>query len=162
MNTGASEATGELLLFLHADTVLDRAGYCQMKASMREGSWVGGAFSLRIVSPQKSLRLISHLANFRARALKLAYGDQAIFVTAKTFNQLDGFQPLPICEDLDFYKRLQSEGKVLLLRHKANTSARRWEHDGVFFCTLRNTLIAGAFLLGCSPRILSRWYPPRR
>ena len=162
MNTGAQKAQGDILLFLHADTILDPAGYCKMKAVMGEGGWVGGAYSLKIVSPQKSLRLISHLANFRARALNMAYGDQAIFVSVKAFNKLDGFQPLPICEDLDFYKRLKSEGRVLVLRHKANTSARRWEHDGVFFCTLRNTLIAGAFLLGFSPRILSRWYPPRR
>ncbi len=162
MNNGAKKAQGDILLFLHADTILDRAGYCKMKSLMREGNLVGGAYSLKIASTQKSLRLISHLANFRARALNMAYGDQAIFVTVETFNKLDGFQPLPICEDLDFYKRLKSEGRVLILRHKANTSARRWEYDGVIYCTLRNTLIAGAFLLGCSPRILSRWYPTRR
>ncbi|QPJ62868.1 MAG: glycosyltransferase family 2 protein [Candidatus Nitronauta litoralis] len=162
MNSGAQKAQGDILLFLHADTILDRAGYCKMKSIMSEGTLVGGAYSLNISSPQKSLRLISHFANFRARTFNMAYGDQAIFVTVETFNKLNGFQPLPICEDLDFYKRLKSQGKVSILRHKANTSSRRWDYDGVFFCTLRNTLIAGAFLLGCSPRILSRWYPSRR
>lgn len=162
MNNGATRATGELLLFLHADTLLEPAGFSKMKAAMNDGPWVGGAYSLKIISPQRSLRLISHLANLRSRTLNLAYGDQAFFVRTDTFRRLDGFQQLPICEDLDFFRRLKSEGSVLLLRHKANTSARRWEHDGVLYCTVRNSLIASAFLLGCSPKVLCRWYPPRR
>lgn len=162
MNAGAEQARGDLLVFLHADTSLDPDGYKKMKQSMADETRVGGAFSLNIASPAKSLRLISRLANLRARTLKLVYGDQAFFVRAETFSRLGGFQALPICEDLDFFLRLKSQGGVLILPHKAHTSARRWEIDGVFYCTLRNSVIAGAFLLGFPPRLLSKWYTVRR
>ncbi len=158
MNAGARLAKGDLLLFLHADTTLDPVGYLKMKETMRTGNWVGGAYSLNIASTAKSLKLISRLANLRARTLKLVYGDQAFFVKTDTFSQLGGFHPLPICEDLDFFLRLRRKGDVLILPNKAHTSPRRWENDGVVYCTFRNSIIAGAFLLGCPPRLLSKWY----
>lgn len=162
MNAGAEQARGDLLMFLHADTSLDPAGYAMMKQFMADGSRVGGAFSLDIASTAKSLKLVSRMANLRARTLKLAYGDQAFFVRADVFSRLGGFQTIPICEDLDFFRRLRKQGQVLILPHKASTSARRWEREGVFYCTLRNSLIASAFLLGCPPRLLSKWYPVKR
>ena len=105
-----------------------------------------------------SLKLISTLATWRSKYLNLVYGDQAIFVRADIFRELGGFSPLPICEDLEFFRRLSRYGKVILLEEKAHTSARRWMAEGVLFTALRNITIATLFLLGFPPRILSKWY----
>jgi rSAM/selenodomain-associated transferase 2 len=158
MNVGAREATGDLLLFIHADSRVNPESYHRMIETMRSSDLVGGAFSLTIESEKISLKLISRLATLRARHLNLVYGDQSIFVRADVFRKLDGYSPLPICEDLDFFRRLSQRGQVTLLKEKAYTSARRWMSEGIPFTTLRNIIIATLFLIGFPPRILSRWY----
>ena len=162
MNAGAGEARGEVLLFLHADSRVSAAGLAALRRALESGPWLGGAFHLKIDSPRTCLQWISRLANLRSRWLHLVYGDQAMFVRARVFEELGGFASLPICEDLEFYRRLKRRGPVLLLREETLTSPRRWNADGVAYTTFRNAVIASAFLLGFSPRILSRWYPPRR
>lgn len=162
MNAAAEEARGDLLLFLHADSYVDPKGYQKMVDTMIQGSYIGGAFSLQIDSSLPALKRIARCANWRSRYLNLVYGDQGIFVRKKTFNELKGFSPLPICEDVDFFRRLKKRGPVILLREKAFTSPRRWLAEGVGFTTLRNIAIVSLFLIGFSPAALSRWYPPKR
>lgn len=162
MNAAAAEAKGDLLLFLHADSYIDSSGWQAMTTAMMQGSWLGGAFSLHIDSPKSSLKRISRWANLRSRALNLVYGDQSIFVRREVFQKLNGFAPLPICEDLDFYRRLSKLGPVVLLKAKSYTSPRRWLAEGVRFTTFRNIAIASLFVIGFSPKTLSRWYPPKR
>ncbi|MBI4389016.1 MAG: TIGR04283 family arsenosugar biosynthesis glycosyltransferase [Nitrospinae bacterium] len=158
MNAAAQAAAGDALVFLHADSAVEPAGYAKMVEALRRGNIVGGAFSLRIESDKLSLNLISILATWRAKRLHLAYGDQAIFVRRDVFGRIGGFSPLPICEDLDFFRKLRKEGGVVILDEKAVTSPRRWQKEGVFLTTFRNAIIAGLFLLGCPPKFLSKWY----
>ena len=158
MNAGAKEATGDLLLFLHADSRLSPESFSKMTEKMLSGEPAGGAFSLAIESEKISLKLISTLASWRSKYLNLVYGDQAIFVRADMFRELGGFAPLPICEDLEFFRRLSRQGEVILLKEKAHTSARRWTTEGILFTTLRNMAIATLFLLGFPPQTLSKWY----
>lgn len=162
MNAAAAEARGDVLLFLHADSYVDPPGYRKMIDAMAGGRYLGGAFSLQIDSHLPALKRISRCANWRSRYLNLVYGDQGIFVRREAFHELKGFTPLPICEDLDFFRRLKKKGPVLLLKEKAFTSPRRWLAEGVGFTTLRNIAIASLFLAGFSPATLSRWYPPKR
>jgi rSAM/selenodomain-associated transferase 2 len=162
MNAAAVNAKGDLLLFLHADSHVDPQGYQKMIETMTKGPWLGGAFSLQIDSPLPALKRISRWANWRSRYLNLVYGDQAIFVRREVFHELKGFTLLPICEDIDFFRRLSKKGPVVLLEEKAFTSPRRWLAEGVRFTTLRNIAIASLFLIGFSPATLSRWYPPKR
>ena len=162
MNAAAGEAQGDLLLFLHADSHIDSLGYRKMTEAMSDSRTLGGAFSLEIDSPLPALKRVSRWANMRSRYLNLVYGDQGFFVRAQVFLELKGFQPLPICEDLEFYRRLKKKGPVVLLREKAYTSPRRWLAEGTRFTTFRNTAIASLFLMGFSPALLSRWYPPKR
>jgi rSAM/selenodomain-associated transferase 2 len=158
MNAGANEATGDILLFLHADNRLEPESYGKMLECMSNPKWVGGAFTLSIESAKWSLKLITQLANIRSKYFGLAYGDQGFFVRKEVFKDLHGFSPIPICEDLDFYRRMKARGPVILLKEKAYTSPRRWTQEGIFFTTARNIIIAGLFRLGFPPRILTKWY----
>ena len=158
MNVGADEATGDILLFLHADSRIEPESYRKMLQCMQNPKWIGGAFTLCIESGKWSLKLIALLANIRSKYFGIAYGDQGFFVRKEVFKDMNGFSPLPICEDLDFYHRLRKKGPVILLKEKAHTSPRRWIKEGILFTTARNTLIAVLFGLGFPPHILTKWY----
>jgi len=158
MNVGADEATGNILLFLHADSRIEPESYRKMQQCMQNPKWIGGAFTLCIESGKWSLKLIALLANIRSKYFGLAYGDQGFFVRKEVFKDMNGFSPLPICEDLDFYHRLRKKGPVILLKEKAHTSPRRWIKEGILFTTARNTLIAVLFGLGFPPHMLTKWY----
>ena len=158
MNAGAKKATGNILLFMHADSKLTWQSFKRMKKAMMSITTAGGAFSLQIESEKTSLKAISLLATWRAKYLNLVYGDQAIFVRADIYQKMSGFSPLPICEDLDFFRRLSQEGNVILLKEKTHTSARRWKAEGILYTTLRNITIGTLFLIGFSPQTLSKWY----
>ena len=158
MNAGANEATGDLLLFLHADSRIEPESYRKMLEYMKNPKWIGGAFTLCIESGKWSLKLIALLANIRSKYFGVAYGDQGFFVRKEVFKDMNGFSPIPICEDLDFYYRLRKKGSVILLKEKAHTSQRRWTNEGIFFTTVRNFIIAVLFGLGFPPHILTKWY----
>ena len=158
MNAGAAVATGDILLFLHADSRLEKKSYQTMLKAMANPKWLGGAFTLSIESDKWSLKLITLLANIRSKYFGLAYGDQGFFVRKEVFRNMKGFPLIPICEDLDFYRRLRKEGPVILLKEKAHTSPRRWVQEGIFFTTARNIVIAVLFGLGFPPHILTKWY----
>ena len=158
MNAGAQVATGELLLFLHADSYIKGASYQKMLAAMKKTDVLGGAFSLLIDSDRRALQIINQFANIRSKYLGRAYGDQAFFVKKNVFQKMKGFTEFPICEDLDFYKRLKFLGPVVLLKEEVLTSPRRWINEGIWFTTIRNIVIATLFELGFPPRILTKWY----
>ena len=158
MNVGADEATGDILLFLHADSRIEPESYRKMQQCMQNPKWIGGAFTLCIESGKWSLKLIALLANIRSKYFGVAYGDQGFFVRKEVFKDMNGFSPIPICEDLDFYYRLRKKGSVILLKEKAHTSPRRWINEGIFFTTVRNFIIAVLFGLGFPPHILTKWY----
>ena len=158
MNAAADEATGDLLLFLHADSRLEPESYKKMLEFMNNWKWIGGAFTLCIESDKWSMNLITLLANIRSKYFGLAYGDQGFFVRKEVFKSMEGFSPIPICEDIDFYRRLRKKGSVILLKEKAHTSPRRWVKEGVVFTTARNIFIAILFGIGFPPRTLTKWY----
>ena len=158
MNTGARIATGDIFLFLHADSRIDPNSYEKMLFSMTHSEKIGGAFSLYIDSEKRNLRLIAWLANIRSKYLGMTYGDQAFFVSNQIFKKMNGFSEFPICEDIDFFKRLRKLGSVILLNEKVFTSPRRWNKEGVWFTTFRNILIAILFELRFPPSTLTKWY----
>ncbi|MBE9166208.1 TIGR04283 family arsenosugar biosynthesis glycosyltransferase [Pleurocapsales cyanobacterium LEGE 06147] len=164
MNVGALAATGEILLFLHADTRLPaefdrmvRTALNPPKQGNRKAP-VAGAFALQIDAPLRSLRLIEWGVNWRSRFLQMPYGDQAIFLKAKTFHQIGGFEELPIMEDFELMRRLRSMGHIALIPIPVVTSARRWLKKGIIQTTLINQIIIFAYFLGVSPQRLVRWY----
>jgi rSAM/selenodomain-associated transferase 2 len=164
MNAGAAAATGEILLFLHADTRLppdfDRIIRTALETPLEgsENGVVAGAFALQIDSPLRSLRAIEWGVSCRSRFLQMPYGDQAIFLTAKTFHQIGGFAELPIMEDFDLIARLKNLGKIAIVSEPVVTSPRRWLKKGVIQTTLMNQIIILGYVLGVSPDRLARWY----
>jgi uncharacterized protein len=164
MNAGAKAATGEILLFLHADTLLplgfDRLVREALQPSLTQEtrSPVAGAFALKIDSDRPSLRSIEWLVNWRSRWRQMPYGDQAIFLTAATFWEIDGFPEQPIMEDFELIRRLQRQGKIEIVPIPAITSARRWLKLGIWKTTFINQSIVIAYLLGVSPARLAAWY----
>jgi uncharacterized protein len=167
MNVGAKAATGEILLFLHADTVLP-LGFEQMVRSTLQpplGEYktppVAGAFTLQIDHSMPSLRWIERLVAWRSKWRQMPYGDQAIFLTAETFRQVGGFVEMPIMEDFELIKRLQPLGRIEILAASVLTSARRWLQRGVWQTTLINQAIIIGYSIGISPTRLATWYRHR-
>ncbi|MBF2021868.1 MAG: TIGR04283 family arsenosugar biosynthesis glycosyltransferase [Hydrococcus sp. C42_A2020_068] len=158
MNLGAAAATGNILLFLHADTHLP-TGYSEIiQETLSRPQTVAGAFELAIDSQEKSLRLVERVVNLRARFCSLPYGDQAIFLKASIFREIGGFPDLPIMEDFEFIQCLKKRGKITIAPAKVITSSRRWQKLGIFKTTLINQLIILGYYLGISPKKLARLY----
>lgn len=158
MNEGARLASGEILLFLHADTLLPPCWKLQVARAMASPRIVGGAFRLSIDSDLPGLRTIERLANFRSCRLRIPYGDQAIFVRKKTFQKMGGFPPVPILEDLEFMRELRKEGRLRVVPASVLTSSRRWRERGVIRTTLVNQLILLAHWLKTPPHDLLKVY----
>jgi rSAM/selenodomain-associated transferase 2 len=130
MNAGASHTTGDILLFLHADTELpenaDRLVLDGLAASGR--GW--GRFDVTIVGSSRLLKLIAHMMNWRSRMTGIATGDQAIFVTSALFQHVGGYPEIRLMEDVAFTQTLQRHGKPLELTARVRTSGRRWDKHG--------------------------------
>jgi len=162
MNCGAAAASGNVLLFLHADTLLpplfDRL-VCEALACPEV---VAGAFELRIDAPASSLRWIERLANWRSRRLQMPYGDQALFVRTEYFHAVGGFPELPIMEDFELMRRLRRCGRIKIVREPVLTSGRRWMEEGILRTTLANQLAILAYLVGTEPARISSLYHRQR
>lgn len=158
LNAGAALASGEILFFLHADTLPPAGFAAEIRRVLATPGVIAGAFRLGIAGERPALRFIEFGANLRARLFGLSYGDQGLFLRAADFRNLDGFRELPLCEDAELMRRLRRLGKVRLARTAVRTSARRWFRLGILRTTWRNQLVLLGFLLGVSPDRLGRWY----
>lgn len=163
MNAGASVARGSILIFLHADTVLPKDAFEDIAAALNLHNYDAGAFDLGIDSGRFMFRVIEKMVSFRSRLLRMPYGDQVIFVKKETFKKLGGFKDIAIMEDVDFIRRLKRTGyRMCVLPQKVLTSPRKWEREGIIYCTLRNWLLISLYLAGVSPDILVKMYYKHR
>ncbi|MCL5289033.1 MAG: TIGR04283 family arsenosugar biosynthesis glycosyltransferase [Acidobacteria bacterium] len=160
MNLGARLATGEVLLFLHADTRLHADSLATLRCALDDPRVAGGTFTLRFDADRRLLRFYSFCSRFRFRLFH--YGDQGIFVRRSVFERLRGFADIPLMEDLDFLGRLRKSGRVALLPLPVTTSARRFEEHGVLRQQLLNTALVSAYYFGVPPASLARLYTPHK
>lgn len=159
MNAGAAVARGEILIFLHADTTLPDNALGKISQTLQDRDYVGGAFDLKIDSDRLFLKYISARASLRSRWNRIPYGDQAIFIRKKYFDQIGGYKEIPLMEDVDLMWRIKKDGKqIVILPDKVTTSARRWESEGALYTTLRNQILVRMFYLGISPHRLAKYY----
>ncbi len=159
MNKGAELASGSILLFLHADTLLPGGGIDAVFSVLQNPHRVGGAFDLGIRSSRWGYRIIETVATTRSRITRLPYGDQAIFLRKDFFHMIGGYSPIPIMEDVDIMQRIKKRGDAIeIINKRVQTNPRRWEKDGLVFGTLRNWILMILYLMGVSPHKLGRWY----
>ena len=158
MNAGAGIASGEIFLFLHADTRLPEDFAVHVHRILAEPGIIAGAFLLRIESPLRQMRIIERVANWRSDRLQLPCGDQAIFLRAEQFRTIGGFPDLPILEDVELIRRLRKQGRIGIAPGPVVTSARRWVEKGLWKTTLLNQAYLAAYYLGVPPSRIHDWY----
>ncbi len=158
LNRGVAVASGEYLLFLHADTVLPVGYTGNIPALLGKPGVVGGAFTFAIAGAFAGRRLVQRATNWRARHWQFPYGDQALFLRREMFARLGGFPEMPIMEDYEFVRRLRRLGRIAIATDAAVTSGRRWQRLGWMRTTLVNRAVILAYHLGVSPVRLAGWY----
>ena len=168
MNAGAAMATGEILIFLHADTRLPRQAFeliskVMTRQAMTRQVLIGGAFDLRIDTEQLMLKIIARIASLRSRLTRIPYGDQAVFIRRDFFNRMGGYPEIPLMEDIALMRKIkEAGGRIGFIPEPAITSARRWEQEGILYTTLRNWLLLSAYTLGVAPERLAKYYKAAR
>lgn len=132
MNAGASHASGDVLLFLHADTQLPEGASMLIAQAISGGASVWGRFDVCIAGHPFMLRVVSFFMNLRSRLTGIATGDQAIFVTRAGFDAVHGFPDQPLMEDIGISRRLRAISRPACIGRCVTTSGRRWETRGVW------------------------------
>jgi rSAM/selenodomain-associated transferase 2 len=165
MNAGVRASSGNVLLFLHADTLLPPGSLDAVRAAVREDGISGGAFSVRLaVSPSSSryrkaiLQLTGRMIGVRSMIFRTYTGDQAIFVRRDAFESIGGFPEIPLMEDVEFSRRIAARGKTLLLPVRISTSGRRWEAFGPVRTILLMWGLRLAYFLGVPPARCAELY----
>ena len=162
MNVGARAASGQVLLFLHADTVLPPDFPALLENALRNPRVVGGRFDVRLDAEGWLFRLVETLMNLRSRLSRIATGDQAIFVRSRTFLELGGYREAELMEDLELSYRLKRRGELACLHERVVTSARRWQRDGIVRTIVLMWLLRFLYFIGVSPRYLKTFYADTR
>ncbi|HLE86751.1 MAG TPA: TIGR04283 family arsenosugar biosynthesis glycosyltransferase [Candidatus Brocadiaceae bacterium] len=160
MNAGASLCKGDILLFLHADTLLPDDAFRELRKRMRDDTVSGGSFYIAFDADNFILRGISFITRFNFRLFH--FGDQGIFVRRDVFQKLHGYKDMPIMEDYDFYKRLMKQGQVILVRMPVISSARRFIKKGVIRQLLINKFVVLAYWAGVDIQTIKRFYDDMR
>ena len=162
MNHGAAHATGDALLFLHADTKLPDAAFTDIAAALEDPRCVGGRFDVDLEGEHWMLGVIGRMISYRSRATKVGTGDQGIFVRREVFSRMGGYPDIPLMEDIAFCRALKRRGDIACLSSRVVTSARRWEKDGVWRTIFRMWTLKLLYLGGVSPARLQQFYADTR
>ncbi|MDH3444226.1 MAG: TIGR04283 family arsenosugar biosynthesis glycosyltransferase [Deltaproteobacteria bacterium] len=162
MNHGAENATGDVLLFLHADTRLPPTAFSDIREALKDPRCVAGRFDVQLDGNHWVLGLVGRMISLRSRLSKISTGDQGIFVRRDVFKRLGGFPDIPLMEDIAFCRGLKRVGEVACLRSRVITSARRWESDGLWRTIFKMWTLKSLYLLGVSPHRLKQFYDDAR
>jgi rSAM/selenodomain-associated transferase 2 len=157
MNAGAAAASGEILLFLHADVLLGRGAVDEICQAMENAAIVGGNFDIRYEGKDWAADAFTRINRWRRR-WGIFYGDSGIFCRRLVFEKLGGYRLWPIMEDYDFARRLSKAGQLAFLDCPIRVSGRRWRKSGLLRTLWSWFLIQGLYSLGVPPRYLARLY----
>lgn len=153
MNAGAACATGEFLLFLHADTQLPTQGFDFLQ---QVPSW--GFYPVSLSGHHWTFRVIENMINLRSRITRVATGDQCLFIRRALFNRLEGMADIPLMEDVEMTKRLRRCSPPYIAKHSVVTSSRKWEREGVCKTIFLMWYLRALYALGISPAYLVKKY----
>lgn len=162
MNVGAQAASGEVVLFLHADTVPPHGFPALLDQALADPQVVGGRFDVRLDAAGWPFRMIEKLMNERSRLTRLSTGDQGIFVRRELFLALNGYPELALMEDLELSRKLKRAGKIACLSAQVTTSARRWQQHGIAKTIVLMWALRLCHFFGVPPRLLKRFYVDTR
>lgn len=162
MNAAAPHVKGEVLLFLHADTVLPVGFRVDLEEVLADPAVTWGRFNVVFDEGGPLLRWIAWLISTRSRIFRSATGDQAVFVRRCTFEAVGGYHEALLFEDVDLVRRLRPTGRMGVPRGLAVTSSRRWRNRGVWLTTLRMWMLKSLYLMGVSAERLARHYDDER
>ncbi len=165
MNLGATSAVGDLLWFVHADSILNTAlinALMQLSVTralaMKPRSSLWGWFNVRLSGNLISLKIIQSMMNFRSRMSSIATGDQAMFVDKELFERVGRFPEIPLMEDIALSKQLKKICRPVRLKGKLITSSRRWKKNGVWRTVFLMWRLRWAYALGKDPAVLAQRY----
>lgn len=159
MNAGAVRATGEILLFLHADCTLADGALREVERLLRRRSVAAGCFRMRVDADGWLYRLIDACATARVGLTGLAYGDQGLFLRRSVFDRAGGFPAVRFLEDVLLSQRLGRMGRMVVAQSCITVAPRRWQKKGLVRQTLRNWILIASAALGVSPDRLASYYP---
>jgi len=161
-HAGALVAHGNVLWFVHADTVPPPHALNAIAAALSDGSVGGGNFGLLFDGPSRAARWLTAIYP-ALRRLNLCYGDSGIFVRREVYETIGGFRAFMLFEDLDLLKRLRKAGRFVHLKTCITTSSRRFENKNFALMWIHWTALQILYWGGISPNLLGRWYrrPPR-
>jgi len=161
LQRGVRQASGALLVFLHADNRLGEdslRAVCRLADNSANPEELWGGFRQRIESPRAIYRWLELGNAARIRYRGMPFGDQAMFVTRRLYDRVGGFAALPLMEDVDLSRRLRRIRWPTLVDAEVHVDPRRWEHRGVVRQTVRNWGIQTAHFVGVGEHRLSTWY----
>src|SRR5262249_2272213 len=162
MNAGAAVATGDILLFLHADCMLESESLCQAESCLSQRGVAAGCFTMHVAADGLLYRWIDRVATARVRVAGMIFGDQGLFVPRGTFEKIGGLPPLRIMEDVAISRRLRRLGRIIVAPAHIHVSPRRWQRAGVLRQTLRNWSMLTLAAVGVHPNRLAHFYPAIR
>ncbi len=158
LNAGAIHASGDILWFLHADTIPHIDSVNLIRKAIQEKNIVGGGFEYNLGTSSKSLQFISWFSNRKNKLLKRIYGDMGIFVRNDLFRQINGFPESHLMEDFELSRRLKKVGKIRILPQQITTSPRDWYKEGFLKKVSKDTLIRIAYCMHVDNQTLYNWY----
>jgi rSAM/selenodomain-associated transferase 2 len=159
MNHGAAHATGDILLFLHADCTLEAGALRAAELCLKQRGVVAGCYRMTVTAPGFVYRLIDACATARVRLTGLMYGDQGLFLERCRFERVGGFPRLRLMEDVFLSKTLRRQGRVVVAPRRIFVSPRRWQRQGIVRQTLRNWTLTALAAGGVHPDRLAAFYP---
>ncbi len=158
MNVGAQRASGELLLFLHADCRLPAIEWPPLIERLGDNGPVWGRFDVRIEGRSRLLPIVAASMNTRSRLTGIATGDQGIFVLRSVFETAGGFADQPLMEDVELSRRLRRRSRPLCVKAKITTSGRQWDQRGAWRTIVLMWRLRWAYWRGAEPGALLRRY----
>lgn len=161
MHAGAKAANGDVLWFIHADSLPAPETVGQIKKALKNSETAGGNFTILFEGETGAAKFMTRLYP-KLRKIKLVYGDSGIFVRREIYRKIGGFKPFPLFEDLDFVNRLRHEGDFLNLPAAMTTSSRRFEGRSFVLMFSRWSFLQILYWLGISPHKLIKLYLPIR
>lgn len=159
LQIGTNAGKGDILWFVHADTIAPPNAVFEIKKALKDSRVAGGNFTIRFDGERFAARFLTWLYP-KLNILGLIYGDSAIFVRREIYQEMGGFKAFPIFEDLDFIERLRKIGEIVTLPEVVTTSSRRFENKSFILTFLRWTILQILYWLGVSPQKLLKIYFP--